>query len=482
MFGRFAFRDTGRSLDKTAVSSVGYEVTYRQLERDVNGVVCVLRVLCELSPSVVAINYTEKYVHLVFILALAQLGIPSASLTNNEGRKLRLELDLIRPDIILSDRNISSVTIRQLVLDINWFENARRQDNTAQRPVIVHPDQIVRVAVTDGTDNQLRRLDLTSSYIEMSAYHVFFGGVFDRDLDIANLRVIPVLSLSTATGFLTVISCLLARLHVQILEANQLGIAFSQKKPTAALISPRHAEAIISQLPPGMAPLQNLYLTVVGGKLPTALRELIQQTLTPNVEVVYGTDECGAIASLSRDDLPDTAVGRVLPWVGLDLVSHEGKPVTAETPGEIRVCGTGVVHRHGSMPDSCDKQFRDGWFHTGDLGYLDTQGILHLTGRVDDLVSLGGDKFNFAEIDIHIHACEGVSECAMFIVPDALGLACPYVALVTEANFSLDHLSSWIRGAFPTMPPVTVIWVDSIPRTGNGQPDRLLLSQLLKLS
>lgn len=481
MFNRLVFVGAGRSLDRIAVSSIREEVTYRQLERDVSGLTAALRGLHELSPAVVAISYADRYVHLVFILALAQLGIPSASLAECDGKKLSKELDLIRPDIILSDRNISSVTIRQLVLDAIWFERARRLDNTAQQSAIVHPDRVVRVAVTDGTSDQPRRLDLTSSYIEMSAYHVFFEGVFGRGFNIDELRVIPVLSFSTATGFLTVISCLLAGVQIQILEASELGIAFSQRKTTAALISPRHAEAIIAQLPPGMQPLKNLYLTIVGGKLPSALRDLIKEVLTPHVEVVYGADECGAIASIARDDLPDSAVGRVLPWVGLEVVSCQDKPVTAQTPGEIRVCGTGVVHRHSGISKGGDRQFREGWFYTGDLGYFDAEGILHITGRIDDLVSLGGDNFNFAEIDTHILACEGVRECAMFTVPDTLGLACPNVALVAEANFSLDHLSSWIRGVFPTLPPVTVVWVDDIPRLGNGRPDRLLLSQLLQI-
>lgn len=482
MFGRLMFVGANRSLDRVAISSTKEEVTYRQLERDIAGLAAALGELRELSLAVVAISYADKYIHLVFILALAHLGIPSASLVNCEGKKLQEELDLIQPDIILSDRTIPSATIRQLVLDTVWFERVRRWDEAIQHSAIVRPDQVVRVAIANGTSGQQRRLELTSAYIEMSAYHMFFGGVFDRSFNIAELRVIPVLSFSTVTGFLTVISCLLAGSCLQILEAHELGIAFSQKKPTAALISPRHVEAIIAQLAPGTQPLQNLYLTIVGGRLPSALRDLIKQVLTPHVEVVYGTDECGAITSISRDDLPDSAVGRALPWVGLEVVCSQDRPVTTLITGEVRVCGTGVVDRHNGTSKEDDRQFRDGWFYTGDLGYLDAEGILYITGRIDDLVSLGGDNFNFSEIDSHILACKGVKACAMFTVPDSVGFASPHVALVEKEDFSLDHLSFWIRSMFPTLPPVTVIWVDDIPRLSNGSPDRLLLSKLLQIA
>ncbi|MFT8951346.1 MAG: AMP-binding protein [Gluconobacter sp.] len=483
MFERLALKYAAGQPASLAMSWFEGEASFGQLSQDVSRVAFALFQLRDLVPSVVAIRCEHPYRHWVFILALSRLGIPSASLPGYVDANFHRSVKILSPDIVLLDEPVEGLDQQSLVLNEAWFEHVCQTGSDCVETIAVQPEDVVRYSVAGGTSQDARRIALTSRYVETAVYHLLFQDVLSHSHRPEGLRVLPTLGAETSSGFLIILSALVAGTRLQMVTGSELGLVFSQDVPTVAVVSPRHAEGILSRLPPGMKPLDNLFLTVAGGKLPKALCASIRQTLTPHVQVVYGADECGVVTIAStHTQSTDDEVGQPLPWVGLEIVDEQNQRVPTGVVGRVRVSGTGVVDGYDLDPTATAEQFREGWFYPGDSGFLDADGTLHLRGRADDLISFGGDKFDLDKLDMRLLGCPGVKDGAMFVVPDTQGLPAPWVALVTAEDFNLEVLSKWMRNVFPNLPDVTAVWIDALPRTESGQPDRLALQNAVKPS
>ena len=109
-----------------------------------------------------------------------------------------------------------------------------------------------------------------------------------------------------------------------------------------------------------------------------------------------------------------------VPWCGVQIVAERGVPVEPGTPGEIVVRGPRVFPGYLDDPEATAAAFLPGgWFRTGDVGFLDEAGYLHLTGRRSELINRGGAKIAPAEVDRVLLAHPAVADGAVFAVPDA---------------------------------------------------------------
>jgi long-chain acyl-CoA synthetase len=151
-------------------------------------------------------------------------------------------------------------------------------------------------------------------------------------------------------------------------------------------------------------------LLVTGGSRldPRVGRDLYR--LGFNILQAYGlTESTGAATVLRPDDPHVDSVGQALPDVELRIVptgsagDGEGAPATdAEAIGEVAIRGPVVSPGYFQRPDASAVTFRDGWLHTGDLGYLDSAGRLFITGRAKEMIVLGSGKNIYPE-EIEAH-------------------------------------------------------------------------------
>ena len=112
-------------------------------------------------------------------------------------------------------------------------------------------------------------------------------------------------------------------------------------------------------------------------------------------------------------------VGRPVPGVDVRVVSLEdGKPVAPGEVGEIQARSDSVMA--GYLPDEATAQaFSDGWYRTGDVGYLDADGWLRITDRAKEMIKVRGFQVAPAEIEAVLHGHPAVDDCAVFGVDDA---------------------------------------------------------------
>lgn len=168
----------------------------------------------------------------------------------------------------------------------------------------------------------------------------------------------------------------------------------------------------------------------------------------------------------------------------VQIQDEEGREVAANVQGEICVIGPAVFAGYYDNPEANAKSFRDGWFRTGDLGHMDEQGFVYITGRASDMYISGGSNIYPREIEEKILTHPAIAEVAVLGVPDPVWGEIGIAVCVnrpgqsaTEAEIA-DFLSPKI--ARYKMPKRFLFW-EALPKSGYGKvPKRLVKDELEK--
>jgi long-chain acyl-CoA synthetase len=136
------------------------------------------------------------------------------------------------------------------------------------------------------------------------------------------------------------------------------------------------------------------------------------------VAQAYGIIEAGLPCINPRSDgLPSTSVGRPVPGYEVAVFSEDGAPVPAGLSGEIAVRGSGLFSAYYAPWQPREHVTRDAWFFTGDVGWLDGSGALHLVGRKKSVIFVAGVKFFPEEVEECINRFAGIKESRVFGAP-----------------------------------------------------------------
>src|SRR5205085_10542620 len=103
----------------------------------------------------------------------------------------------------------------------------------------------------------------------------------------------------------------------------------------------------------------------------------------------------------------------------IGILDDAGNLLPTGERGEVSIQGPNVVSEYENNPEATAKSFTNGWFRTGDQGFLDADGYLTLTGRIKEMINRGGEKIAPREIDEILLAHPGVAEAVAFGVPHA---------------------------------------------------------------
>jgi acyl-coenzyme A synthetase/AMP-(fatty) acid ligase/acetyltransferase-like isoleucine patch superfamily enzyme len=219
------------------------------------------------------------------------------------------------------------------------------------------------------------------------------------------------------------------------------------------------------------------------GPLAPQLAHDLRQRFGCAVLPSYGMTECMPATTPPvdfSDPAPTTSGTPCGPEVG--IVSDSGEFQPPEGVGHIVLRGPPVFSEYEGDPEATAKSFwvGDGWFDTGDMGYLDKAGWLYVTGRVKEVIKRGGETVSPAEVESAAIGHDDILECAAFAVPDSqlvenIGLA---VVLSPGPRLGLPRLHAYMRGVLrPGSWPQLLLYVDKLPKTSTGKVQRLLLAK-----
>ncbi len=194
----------------------------------------------------------------------------------------------------------------------------------------------------------------------------------------------------------------------------------------------------------------------------------------------YGASELPVIAC---DDIPGArpdTVGRPVPEVSVRIISLEtGEPLDPGAEGEIQVLSESVMA--GYLPDETTAEaFAEGWYRTGDVGYLDAGGWLTITDRAKEMIKVRGFQVAPAEIEAVLHGHPAVEDCAVFGVPDGATGEAVVAAVKTNAAVDPDALSLLVAERLASYKRLSRVFIVSeIPRLPSGKVLRRVLKERL---
>ena len=161
---------------------------------------------------------------------------------------------------------------------------------------------------------------------------------------------------------------------------------------------------------------KTIYAMICGAEpLPSALREAFHARFGIELLEAYGMTETSlAIAANTPQKHKPGSVGTAIPGMEIRIVDEAGNPVAQGQEGEIRVRGAMVMKGYNNLPEETAAVLTaDGYFKTGDLGHLDADGFLFITGRKKDLIIVAGEKAAPREIEEALMAHPAVAEAAV---------------------------------------------------------------------
>jgi len=164
--------------------------------------------------------------------------------------------------------------------------------------------------------------------------------------------------------------------------------------------------------------------------------------------------------------------GTPYPGIELRVVDGQGQVVPSGAVGEIVMRHGVVMKGYWKRPDATAEAIRDGWFHTGDAGYLDDEGYLYIHDRVKDMVVSGGENVYPAEVENALFGHPAIADVAVIGVPDdRWGEAVKAVVVLKDgATASADEIVAFARERIAGFKvPKTVDFVAALPRNPSGK-------------
>jgi long-chain acyl-CoA synthetase len=253
-------------------------------------------------------------------------------------------------------------------------------------------------------------------------------------------------------------------------------------RPVAAFLVPAMAQLLVAHPGFGDADLTSLAALTFGGA-PMAratLRRLVERLPGADVLVGYGLTEFGAVSRTPSGDGGRHlgSVGQPLDGVEVRVVDVDGTTLAPGAVGEITVRGAGPPRRYFKDEPATERLWRDGWLHTGDLGHLDEDGFLWITGRAKDVIIRGGNNIVPRDVEEVLLSHPEVVDAVVLGIPHAvLGEdVATWIVLRDDSAATGDDLRQFMLDQLADYKvPRAVHLVGELPRNASGKVVRASL-------
>jgi acyl-[acyl-carrier-protein]-phospholipid O-acyltransferase/long-chain-fatty-acid--[acyl-carrier-protein] ligase len=274
--------------------------------------------------------------------------------------------------------------------------------------------------------------------------------------------------------------------HANPLEAGTVGELTEEYCATVLFATPTFLHLYARRCAP--AQLGSLRIIVAGAeKMPDSLSRTYEDDFGVRPLEGYGVTECAPVVAVNRLEFRSAGlfqpgsrrgtVGHPLPGVSIQIVNVEtGEPVGVATEGMIHVKGPNLMKGYLGRDDLTAAVIRNGWYATGDLGMLDEDGFLKVTGRLSRFSKLGGEMVPHGRVEEALNDAIGAEEpvFAVTAVPDGKGSERLAVLHTTDENTVDRALAKMKELGLPNLflpRRDHFLKVDALPFLGTGKLD-----------
>jgi long-chain acyl-CoA synthetase len=208
--------------------------------------------------------------------------------------------------------------------------------------------------------------------------------------------------------------------------------------------------------------------------LPMSLAQAFADRFGCRIREIYGLTENTGLGSANRISEPyrPGSAGRAYCNTDLQIFDDEDRPVPTGQWGEVVLRGPAVMKGYHNRPDETAKALRNGWLHTGDVGYLDEEGYLYVVDRKKDMIIRGGENIYPVELEEILYTHPGIAEAAVVGTPDPVygENVIAYVVPAQGANLAEADVISFVRKkTAPFKAPSKVHIIDALPKSPVGK-------------
>lgn len=347
----------------------------------------------------------------------------------------------------------------------------------------VDDDQLVRLMYTSGTESRPKGAMHTSrSLLWQYVSTIVAGEMSSEDIEIHSLPLYHCAQLDNflATDiYLGATSIILPRPDPELVlrAIERYGVTSYFAPPTvwiSLLRSPIFDKVDLSSLRKGYYGASAMPIEI--------LNEIRRRLPDLRLWNFYGQTEMAPLAAALGPDEQDAhpgAAGRPVVNVETAIVADDGTAVATGIVGEIVHRSPHLMLGYLDDPERTAEAFRTGWFHSGDLGYYDNRGLLHVVDRKKDMIKTGGENVASREVEEVVYRHRGVQEVAVFGLAHPIWVEAVVAAVVPRDGVSLTeddiliHCRKHLAG-FKT--PKHIFFVEALPKNPSGK----LLKRLLR--
>ncbi|MBL4802541.1 MAG: AMP-binding protein [Emcibacter sp.] len=362
---------------------------------------------------------------------------------------------------------------------LSQISKASAQGNTLNpAPPLTLPEIDVNTPVliifTSGTTGFPKGALLTQAALESNVSNSIH--MHDMVFDDIILTILPMfhvggLNIQSTPAFSVGATVILHRAF----DVDRTIAALNHDRPTLTIILPAHMIPLQNNEKWATVDLSSLRSVTTGScAIPTDVTAFWHDRNIPLLQV-YGSSETCPIAIHQRaENAFDTAgsIGFPAKNCTIRIMDHEGQDCPDDQPGEILIQGPNIMVGYWQDKPATDKALKEGWYHTGDIGYRDKHGCYHFVDRKKDLIISGGENIYPAELETVLGSHADIQEIAVVGRPDDRWGEVVVAFIVLHAGSSLNShdILEWLGDRLGRYKhPRHFHFIDQMPRNGMGK-------------
>ncbi len=341
-------------------------------------------------------------------------------------------------------------------------------------------DDNVAILFTSGSEKDPKVVQLTHRNISTNILSFCdYVDIHSNDILLANLVFFHIFGL-TVNLWVTFVKGMTMVTYANPTEFQTISNIAREEAPTIMVGTPSFFWGYLQKSEPG--DFKSLRIMVAGAdKCPDALRDGYQKKHGVTLLEGYGATETSPVVSVnSHENNRPGSIGKVIPGVQVRIEHLEtGKECKTGEVGKILVKGDLVMKGYLGEPEMTAEAIVDGWYNTGDMGFLDKDGYLWHAGRFKRFVKIGGEMVSLVRVEnvMEQHLPEGVS-CCIVEIPDEIKGA-TIVAAVTRDINKIAILRKMGKELPNIALPRQFFVIEELPMMGTGKIDFRSVTELV---
>ncbi|MBI5591333.1 MAG: AMP-binding protein [Deltaproteobacteria bacterium] len=355
------------------------------------------------------------------------------------------------------------------------------------RQALNDPHDVVNMQYTSGTTGFPKGVMLTHYNIGNNGYYIGLNQNFGPK-DRVCLPVPLFHCFGCVLGVLAAVNHGAALVILESFDPVQVMASIEQEKCTALYGVPTMFIAVLEHKLFNKFDFSSLRTGIMAGSpCPIqVMRQVMEKMNMKEVTICYGLTEASPVITQTRigDDieLQVTTVGRALPEIEVRIVDPETHEVLPSgQQGEVCCRGYNVMKGYYNMPEATAKAIDpDGWLHSGDLGVMDGNGYVSITGRHKDMIIRGGENIYPREIEEFLYKMEGISDVQVVGVPSRKYGEEVGAFIIQKKGHDLQpsDVQDFCKGKISRYKiPKFIAFVDAYPMTASGKVQKYILRQ-----